>query len=243
MGNRIFASCAPKYRTISLEPRPIDPNSKACKIKGWTKPDTEFDQAELAGWINKFADSGIGLRMGTPLSAGGVLGAIDVDNNAYVRLVKALLRDPVSERFGSKGAAFFVRVVGNVKNAKFSVKGEIKRNTVRSLSACLTSSFASSHRPYIQRRDHLTNGSRALLMRLNSADSLLLNLGLTRSRKRPFLSSCSEGSLRANMCLPCLQRLKLIVPHCALSAKSFSSHKTKNTSPRSSRRSQTSSSV
>ncbi|MBZ0217183.1 MAG: bifunctional DNA primase/polymerase [Fimbriimonadaceae bacterium] len=123
MDENIFKDWAPTFRGRGLEPRPVMPGGKACKVKGWQKPDTETDQVELEKWLTKYPAHGIGLRMGTPLPGGGKLGALDIDRDDYVRLGRALLGNPSCGRFGSKGAVFFVRVIGDLGNPKFKIKG------------------------------------------------------------------------------------------------------------------------
>ena len=123
MSDFIFKDWAQTYRNLGLEPRPVMPGGKACKVKGWQKSDAEIGQAELESWLAKYPNQGIGLRMGTPLPGGGKLGALDIDRDDYVRLGQALLGNPPCGRFGSKGAVFFVRVIGNLGNPKFKIKG------------------------------------------------------------------------------------------------------------------------
>lgn len=120
----IFAKWAPTFREIGLEPRPIKPGTKACKVRGWSKPDAEIDGTELLRWLTKYADFGIGLRMGTPLPGGGFLGALDIDRNEYARLGAAVLGNPPSGRFGAKGAVYFVRVLADLGSPKFKVAGD-----------------------------------------------------------------------------------------------------------------------
>lgn len=124
MSNNIFQKWAPVYRRLGLEPRPVTPGGKATKISGWSKPDNEFTPELLESWDNKYANHGIGLRMGTLLQDGTTLGAVDIDHDKYFRPIKAVLGNPVSGRFGSKGAVFFVRIKGKLPNSKFKVKGE-----------------------------------------------------------------------------------------------------------------------
>jgi hypothetical protein len=61
--------------------------------------------------------------MGSPISDGTRLGALDVDRNEYTALGRALLRNPICGRVGQKGAVFFVRVRGNLGNPEFYVSG------------------------------------------------------------------------------------------------------------------------
>lgn len=120
---QIFGKWAPIYRNLGLEPRPIKPGDKA-SVKGWSKPDSDLGKRTLSSWDKKYSNFGIGLRMGTPLPDGGFLGVVDIDRDDYVRLATTLLNDPPSGRLGAKGRAFFVRLLGNLKNAELNVRGE-----------------------------------------------------------------------------------------------------------------------
>jgi len=62
---------------------------------------------------------GLGLRLGTRLSDGSFLVAIDADRNEFVRLVRALVPSPCG-RFGSQGVVLFARATD--KTAKFDLK-------------------------------------------------------------------------------------------------------------------------
>ena len=120
----IFAHCAPVYRELGYWPRPITIGSKACHIAGWQRPDHEIPAAELASWLTKYGHLGIGLLMGSPFPDGTTLGALDIDDDAYVRIGRALLRDPPCGRIGKRGAVFFVRVRGRLSNPEFRVGGK-----------------------------------------------------------------------------------------------------------------------
>ncbi|WP_189499620.1 bifunctional DNA primase/polymerase [Algimonas arctica] len=124
MSDRIYNEWAHIYRALGLEPRPVTPGTKAAKLRGWQKPDTEIGQRIVESWDDKYRAFGIGLRMGTPLPGGGRLGALDIDHDSYVRPMEGLLGKIVSGRIGSKGAVIFVRVMGDLPNSKFKVKGE-----------------------------------------------------------------------------------------------------------------------
>jgi Bifunctional DNA primase/polymerase, N-terminal len=124
----IFADWAPLYRNQGFWPRPILPNTKACHLAGWQKPDVEIPTEELASWLTKYGHLGVGLLMGSPFPDGTTLGALDIDHDDYVRIGRALLRDPPSSRVGKKGAVFFVRVRGSLSNPEFRVQGDqVKR--------------------------------------------------------------------------------------------------------------------
>jgi Bifunctional DNA primase/polymerase, N-terminal len=124
MTKSFFAKWAPIYRERGLEPRPVKPGGKGCYLKGWTKPDSELSQAELDRWLIKYANYGIGLRMGTPLPGGGHLGALDIDNDGYVRISKVLMGNPPCMRIGKKGVVIFTRIIGDLPNSTFKVKRE-----------------------------------------------------------------------------------------------------------------------
>jgi hypothetical protein len=123
-GARIFAEWASLYRERGYWPRPITLGSKACKLPNWQRPDDKIREVEFASWIASSRDHGIGLLMGSPFTDGTTLGALDIDRDEYVRIGRALLRDPPSGRIGKKGAVFFVRVRGHLSNPEFRVAGD-----------------------------------------------------------------------------------------------------------------------
>lgn len=119
----VFAQNYPLYNAQRLWLRRIRPGTKACFDKSWQTPDPELPQGTIERWSSDPRDCGIGVLMGSPICANTRLGALDVDRNEYVDLAKALLRNPICGRFGSKGAVFFVRVLGDVGNPEFRVRG------------------------------------------------------------------------------------------------------------------------
>jgi bifunctional DNA primase/polymerase-like protein len=120
----IFAHWASVYRQKGYWPRPITPGAKACRIREWQKPDSELSEAVLSSWLVSHANCGIGLLMGSPFPDGTTLGALDIDQDEYVRLGRACLLDAPSGRIGKKGAVFFVRVRGRPSNFGFTVRGD-----------------------------------------------------------------------------------------------------------------------
>lgn len=122
-----FSKWAPLYRAAGFWPRPILPGTKGCFIRSWPRPDPEIPPAEFGRWSWDYGACGIGLVMGSPFEDGTRLGAIDVDRDEYVGVARALLQDPPCGRIGSKGAAFFVRVAGDLGNPKFTVRGAADR--------------------------------------------------------------------------------------------------------------------
>jgi hypothetical protein len=93
--------------------------SKACFDPDWQKSNLPSDT--LKRWIADGVGYGVGLLMGSPIRDGTRLGAIDVDHDDYIRVIKALLGEPVSGRIGSKGLVTFVRVRGIIGNPEFRV--------------------------------------------------------------------------------------------------------------------------
>jgi Bifunctional DNA primase/polymerase, N-terminal len=120
----IFAHWAAVYRHHGYWPRPITLGTKACHVREWQKPDPELSDATLASWLTSHANLGVGLLMGSPFPDGTVLGALDIDHDEYVRLGRASLLDAPCGRVGRRGAAFFVRVRGDLGNPEFKVRGE-----------------------------------------------------------------------------------------------------------------------
>jgi hypothetical protein len=123
-GARIFAEWAALYRERGYWSRPITLGSKACRLSNWQRPDGEIPTEELASWLTKYGHLGVGLLMGSPFSDGTTLGALDIDHNDYVRIGRALLRDPPCGRIGKKGSVFFVRVRGRLSNPEFRMQGD-----------------------------------------------------------------------------------------------------------------------
>lgn len=120
-----YGTWAPVYRELGLSPRPCI--GKECFQKAWPLPDAEQPNGRLDNWQQGFATANIGLLMGTKLSDGTHLGALDIDHNDYVRLGRAVLGDPKCGRVGKKGAVFFVRYEPQVKfQKKYKAKGEFK---------------------------------------------------------------------------------------------------------------------
>ena len=122
-GTGPFREFATIYRNRRLSARPIWPREKGCHMPRWQRAESEISDALFESWLQKFGTYGLGLVMGTPLPDGSILGALDIDHDDYTRVGRALLGNPVSGRFGKKGAVFFVRVFGKAENWEFKVKG------------------------------------------------------------------------------------------------------------------------
>lgn len=136
MTDRIFAENAEDYREAGYWPRPITIGKKGSHLPNWQKPDPKWAEKTLLGWQDKYAAAGIGLLLGSPLLDGTLLGALDIDHNDYVRVASVLLGgNPPCGRFGSKGIAYFVRIMGTGKyrQFKFRLKGDSKPVAVAEL--------------------------------------------------------------------------------------------------------------
>jgi hypothetical protein len=127
----IFAEEAPLYRDLGYWPRPIAPGTKACKIKHWQAPDSEIDPATLESWRKAHAGDGIGLLLGSPFPDRTVLGALDIDNDDYVRVAGTLLLDPPCGRIGARGILFFVRIKGDTAYRELKIKADDGRPTLK----------------------------------------------------------------------------------------------------------------
>lgn len=119
----IYREHAAIYENLGMWPRRIRLGTKACYDKRWQLPNSDLPSATLQKWRDTRGNFGIGLLMGSPISDGTRLGALDVDRNEYTALGRTLLRNPICGRFGQKGAVFFVRVRGNLGNPEFYVSG------------------------------------------------------------------------------------------------------------------------
>ncbi len=118
-----FGIWAEIYRDLGMWPRPLV--GKAPKEKNWQLPDPELPEGTIEKWDAERADFNIGLVAGSPFPDGTLLGFLDIDNDLYVRLGKALLGNPKCARLGKKGMVFPVRYTPDLKTGKkMRVKGE-----------------------------------------------------------------------------------------------------------------------
>jgi hypothetical protein len=111
------------YNNLGMWSRRIRPGTKACYDKGWQSPNGDLPPGTLQKWLDTCGNFGIGLLMGSPISDGTRLGALDVDRNEYTALGQTLLQNRICGRVGEKGAVFFVRVRGDLGNPEFRVGG------------------------------------------------------------------------------------------------------------------------
>jgi hypothetical protein len=147
----IFAKWAPIYRELGLEPRPVFPGTKACKLPGWQKSDAEIDSAVLEKWLTEYADFGIGLRLGTILAGGGTLVAFDVDVEGFTPLFPAIFGSLCCARKGARGAAYFARAITPLASTKFKTHaGEVAVDLLGKASFCVLppTIHPEIHQPY-----------------------------------------------------------------------------------------------
>lgn len=110
MMRSVFAEWAPRYRERGFWPRPTTSGTKACHVEDWTNSEATLHPDD------HYAKHGIGLLLGSPITGGFKLGAIDIDHDDYVRLGEALFGPTICGRIGKKGIAIFVRIQGNPKS-------------------------------------------------------------------------------------------------------------------------------
>jgi len=119
----IYREWGPVYRGLGLEPRPIAPGGKACKLKGWQNP---MSEAAIATSLEAHGHCGIGLVTGTLLADGTHLVALDIDHDAYTRLGWVLVREPACARIGKKGVAIFCRSRQLLSSEVFKLPGLLR---------------------------------------------------------------------------------------------------------------------
>ena len=109
----LFRVSAPAYWRRGLSVVPLEHGSKrpAKELAGWqgycNGPASPTVQS---AWMMKYAMNGIGLLLSTPISDGAGVGAIDVDDDRYVRLAHAILGRCPSRKRGRKGETIFVAI-------------------------------------------------------------------------------------------------------------------------------------
>lgn len=115
---KTYGEAEPLYRVKGGLVVPV--KNKRAVGKGWANRTP--GPAEVAERLRSHSLAGFGLLSGTP--AGSTqLAFIDVDNDLAVAFVRALIGEGAVQKFGSKGATFFVRVSWNTKSSKIRRKG------------------------------------------------------------------------------------------------------------------------
>ena len=118
----IFAENVQAYREAGFWPRPVVLGQKRPPMKNWQLPDGEFSSSDLKRWEVEYSKLGIGAVMGSPFPDGSRLGALDIDDDRFIRLAQAVLINPPSGRIGARGIVYFVRVSADNANRTFSIK-------------------------------------------------------------------------------------------------------------------------
>lgn len=115
-----YREAEPLYRVKNMVVVPL--TGKGQNLKGWA--DRFPSQAEIAKRHRLRADFAFGLLSGTRVGDDSQLCFFDVDHNGAVGFVRAMIGTPVIEKFGSKGATFFVRVSQQTKSSKTKRPGD-----------------------------------------------------------------------------------------------------------------------
>lgn len=132
MTSNMFASEAPRYWSANHRVVPLEPGAKrpAKEVVGWQGYLSAIPKEETqADWMRQYAERGIGLLLGAEVAPGLKLAAVDVDDEAFVPFVKAMLKDPVCGKRGKKGATWFV-VVPEGENLKASAFHDAEKRGV-----------------------------------------------------------------------------------------------------------------
>jgi hypothetical protein len=92
MNAKPFGDLAPEYWRNDLKVVPLEAGTKRPVIKGWLGlcnhvPNTTTQR----DWLARYGNGGIGLLTGTAIGDGQRLGAIDVDQDAFIKVVEVIL--------------------------------------------------------------------------------------------------------------------------------------------------------
>ncbi|NEU14859.1 bifunctional DNA primase/polymerase [Methylobacterium sp. BTF04] len=116
-----FRTLAPLYWDRAYRVLPLELGAKrpAKELKGWqgyaSGPLSTDKRAEL---ISRYSNRGLGILTGTELSERYRLGAIDVDQDAFVAMVEVVLGAVTCAKRGKKGLTAFVRYSEDLKSTK-----------------------------------------------------------------------------------------------------------------------------
>ncbi|UIJ71919.1 bifunctional DNA primase/polymerase [Aurantimonas sp. HBX-1] len=113
MSRNVFAETAPKLWSRGLRCVPIEDGSKrpAKEIKRWQGYlGAAPSQQTVDSWLERYPTNGIGLLLGSEVSPGKILVALDVDDDRLVEPVERLIgrAGAISGKVGKKGATYFV---------------------------------------------------------------------------------------------------------------------------------------
>lgn len=92
MSSKPFGDLAPEYWRKDLKVVPLEAGTKRPVKKGWQGLCNQVPSAATQhDWLARYADHGIGLLTGTEIGNDQRLGAIDVDQDAFVKVVEIIL--------------------------------------------------------------------------------------------------------------------------------------------------------
>jgi hypothetical protein len=129
MNASIFSTLAPNYWRAGYSVVPINPGTKKPAIAKWPGYCDNLPGAKTqAVWLETHARCGIGLLLGTQVSPGHRLIAIDIDNDQLVEPVKAILTCK-SGKVGKKGITIFARAPVGEGIKAAALKGPFEANS------------------------------------------------------------------------------------------------------------------
>jgi hypothetical protein len=131
--SRPFLDHAPNYwgAGLSVVPSELGEKRPAKGIAKWQGYCNNLPSAETrADWLERYADRNIGLLMNIEILAGFRLGAVDVDRDELVGVIRSILGDPICGKRGRKGATFFVRVPNESRIKKTALADHAKTPSV-----------------------------------------------------------------------------------------------------------------
>jgi hypothetical protein len=111
MTNTIFADYAMKYFEMGYNVLPIEPNSKAIKLKNWQSYcDVKQMTWQIESWLSSYENYNVGIPMG---AASGIIG-LDFDNDmdGLHDEVQKLLQGSLVKKKGQKGFTAFYKYNG-----------------------------------------------------------------------------------------------------------------------------------
>ncbi len=108
-----FRTEAPKYWRLGLSVVPLEEGEKrpAKEISGWqgyvNGPPSDEKRRE---WLDRYGERGIGLLTGAEIEPGIQIGAVDIDDDALVRVATVVVGDILCAKRGKKGLTIFVKI-------------------------------------------------------------------------------------------------------------------------------------
>ena len=107
----LFRACADAYWNRGYSVVPVQLGTKQTFIPGWTGHCNGPPGAKIRDeWMAKYANYGIGLLLNTEIVPRWRIAAVDVDDDQFVDVTRAVLGEVVSGKRGKKGATFFAKV-------------------------------------------------------------------------------------------------------------------------------------